>query len=304
MRALQILLIIVIVLIVLLLLVSAALCTYAVFPKRHGLEETKKFELGKPYLKGLEFPAKEVYTVPSYDGYVLHAEYIETDPRSKKFVLISHGYSCNRYGSYKYVYLFQKLGFNCIIYDDRGHGENKRCRCTFGIRESKDLLAMIDDAYRRFGEDIFLGLHGESMGSGLSLMAMQYQPNVKFLVADCGYGRLQEVLCEKVQEVFHLPGFFVYPASFACRILYGFSLAKVSPEEALYENEIPICFIHGKADKFISYSQSEKMHEINKGYSELHLFPGADHAQSIDSDVNRYEEVLRAFVEKSEKMNI
>ena len=298
MGALQILLIIVIVLVVLLLLVSVALCTYAVFPKRRGLEETKKIELEKPYLKGMEFPAKEVYTVQSYDGYVLHAEYIETDPQSKKFVLISHGYTYTRYGSYKYAYLFQKLGFNCIIYDDRGHGENKKCRCMFGIRESKDLLAMIEDTYRRFGEEIFLGLHGESMGSGLSLMAMRYKPNVRFLVADCGYGRLQEVLCGKVKEIFHLPGFFAYPASFVCRILYGFSLTKVNPEEALYENEIPICFIHGKEDKFIPCSQSEKMHEINKGYSELHLFPGADHAKSIDSDVKRYEDVLRAFVEK------
>ena len=132
----------------------------------------------------------------------------------------------------------------------------------FGIRESKDLLAMIDDTYKRFGDDIFLGLHGESMGSGLSLMALQYKPKVKFLVADCGYGRLLEVLCGKVKEIFHLPGFFAYPASWVCRILY------------------------------------QRMHKINKGYSELHTFPKADHAQSLDSDVERYEDILRDFVAK------
>ena len=49
MGALHILLIIVIVLVVLLFLVSVGLCTYAVFPKRFGLEETRKIELGKPY---------------------------------------------------------------------------------------------------------------------------------------------------------------------------------------------------------------------------------------------------------------
>ena len=78
MGALHILLIIVIVLVVLLFLVSVGLCTYAVFPKRFGLEETRKIELEKPYLKGMDFPAKETYTVRSYDDYVLHAEYIET----------------------------------------------------------------------------------------------------------------------------------------------------------------------------------------------------------------------------------
>lgn len=40
------------------------------------------------------------------------------------------------------------------------------------------------------------------------------------------------------------------------------------------------------------------MHKINKGYSELHTFPKADHAQSLDSDVERYEDILRVFVAK------
>ena len=294
----KLLLVIAIVFLGLFLFVSIGLCTYAVFPKRYSLSDTKKWELQKPYLMGLQFPPKEVYTVKSYDGYELHAEYIETDAKSKKYVIISHGYTYTRYGSYKYVYLFQKMGFNCVIYDDRGHGENKKCRCMFGIRESKDLLAMIEDTYKRFGYDILLGLHGESMGSGLSLTALQYKPNVKFLVADCGYGRLQEVLCGKVKEVFHLPGVFAYPASFFCRILYGYSFTKVNPEEYLKENEIPICFIHGQEDTFIPCSQSVRMHEVNKGYSELHIFPGAEHAQSIDTDLCRYEKVLKEFVEK------
>ncbi len=298
MGILQIVLYILLGIVVLFCLLSIGLCTYAVFPKRFNLEQTKEFELKKPYLQGVAFPAKDIYSIFSYDGYELHAEYIETDASSKKFVIISHGYTYTRYGSYKYVYLFQKLGFNCIIYDDRGHGENKKTRCMFGIRESKDLLAVIEDTYQRFGQDIILGLHGESMGSGLSLMALHYKPNVRFLVADCGYGRLLEVLCGKVKEIFHLPGFFAYPASFFCRILYGFSLAKVSPEEALYDNEIPVCFIHGEADGFIPCSQSVRMHEINKGYSELHTFPGADHAQSLDTDIKRYESVLKEFVEK------
>ena len=73
---------------------------------------------------------------------------------------------------------------------------------------------------------------------------------------------------------------------------------KVSPEESLYDNEIPVCFIHGEDDNFIPCSQSQRMHKINKGYSELHTFPKADHAQSLDSDVERYEDILRDFVAK------
>jgi len=47
------------------------------------------------------------------------------------------------------------------------------------------------------------------------------------------------------------------------------------------------------------------MHQVTKGYSELHLFPGANHAVSIISDMERYETVLKLFLERvySSKMN-
>ena len=36
-----------------------------------------------------------------------------------------HGFRANRYGAVKYVDTYIDLGYNCIIYDMRGHGENE-----------------------------------------------------------------------------------------------------------------------------------------------------------------------------------
>ena len=67
----------------------------------------------------------------------------------------------------------------------------------------------------------------------------------------------------------------------------------------LDENEIPILFFHGTADKLISYHHSEWMYERNKGaVKELHLIPGADHARSWDVDPAEYERIIAEFLKK------
>lgn len=295
----KILLIAVLLLLAALLVLSARLARFVAQPHHETLAEAEKNEKTHPELWGGydAFPHTD-YTVTSFDGYLLHAQLIPAEKPSKKFVVISHGYTVNRYCSVKYAGIYRELGYQCIIYDDRGHGENVPCKCTLGVTESRDLIAVIDDARRRWGSDISIGLHGESMGSGLQVMALRYHPDVKFIVNDCGYADLRNVLEGGLKKNFHLPKFFVLPASAMCRVLYGYFFSQCRPIDELKENRVPICFIHGEADSFISSSNSERMHAAAAGYSELHLFPGAEHARSYASDPPRYRRTVAAFLAK------
>lgn len=247
------------------------------------------------------------YQMKSFDGYELHVEYVpnENAPDPKKFVIISHGYTSTRYGALKYLNKWMELGYNCVIYDDRHHGMNRAdffTPCTLGVKESKDLMAVIDDTYRRYGEDIYLGLHGESMGSALQITALKYKPKVHFIFNDCGFAEVTNVLKVGMCDIFHLPGWLIYPASFVCTILYGWSFTKNRPIDSLKDNTIPICFIHGEDDDFIRCSNSKEMAAANPAYSELHLFPGAKHAESMYKDEPRYLEIMKAFLNKVYEM--
>ena len=168
----------------------------------------------------------------------------------------------------------------------------------FGLKESKDLLEVIRDTYERYGENILLGLHGESMGGGLQITALKYSPKVDFVVNDCGYAELISVLKWKAKQNFNLPGWVVYPASLLCKVLFGYYFGEVRPIDSLVNNQVPICFMHGGEDLFIDKKHSEQMKQATKGYAELHIFPGADHAGSISSNVDRYEAILAAFLDK------
>jgi len=212
--------------------------------------------------------------------------------------VLSHGYTSTRYGMYKYVVLWRKLGFNCVIYDNRGHGVNEATTCTFGIRESKDLMTVIADTYERYGKDIRIGLHGESMGAGLQVIALNHKPTIDFIINDCGYSEILPVLRWKVEEGFHFPGWLADMAAPFSKLLYGYSFKEVRPIDALKENEIPICFVHGTSDTFTAHWHSEKMYEVNKGYKELHLFEGVDHADCVVEDTARYFDMMKKFIAK------
>ncbi|EIC94807.1 alpha/beta hydrolase domain protein [Lachnoanaerobaculum saburreum F0468] len=110
---------------------------------------------------------------------------------SDKYVIISHGFKSNRYGAVKYVDSYIDLGFNCIIYDMRDHGENAKATVSLGQFESEDLYKLIEDTYNRYGM-IKLGLHGESMGAATSLMVL-LKAKVDF-VWRCGFSNLYDLI--------------------------------------------------------------------------------------------------------------
>lgn len=288
-------------LIVILAVISLVLCfmaRFAVRPKVHTLEQELEVLKSLDYMQGESLDIINEHTVTTFDGEKLWVGFVPGDVENKHYVILSHGYTSTRYGTYKYAALWRRMGFHCVVYENRGHGVNEPTVCSFGIRESRDLIAVIEDTYQRYGKDIRIGLHGESMGAGLQVMALAYKPQVDFIVNDCGYSEILPVLRWKVQDGFHFPGWLADLASPFGRLLFGYWFQDVRPIDCLKENEIPICFVHGISDTFTAHWHSEKMYEANKGYKELHLFEGAEHADCVVADTERYFKMMQMFIAK------
>lgn len=242
------------------------------------------------------------YTVEGMDGYTLHCELVYTDETKAgdKYVIISHGYNSNRNGAAKYVPVYIDLGYNCVIYDLRGHGENDMTVCTIGNYESQDLLKLIDDTYERYGDYIYLGLHGESMGSSTTLSALGSAPKVHFAVADCGFTNLYELIGSGFESN-HIK--FMEPSVDMCnRLVYGWSMKDTHAVDNIKGCTVPICFIHGAEDTFISPDHSERLKDAAGGYTELHIVDGAAHAQSREIlGKTEYRKIVSSFLDKVEQ---
>ena len=88
-------------------------------PKGKTLEQEKEWEIEQDLWGDFDTLQRSTYTIQGMDGYQLHCELVMTDEQSRKYVILTHGYTSNRYGTVKYIPTFRKLGYNCVIYDCR-----------------------------------------------------------------------------------------------------------------------------------------------------------------------------------------
>jgi serine/threonine-protein kinase len=255
-----------------------------------SLEKALEWQRDHYDISWLEGTPQEAYTLTSYDGYELHAVLLRPEEESNRYVILSHGYTDNRWGSLKYARLYLERGWNCILWDLRGHGANEPGLCTYGMTEGRDLAELVKDARSRFGEDITLGLHGESLGAATTISALQYCPEVDFAVADCPFADIVNVLEGMA------PSPAVQWASLWAKVRCGHTLTQMRPIDALAKSEVPLMLIHGDADTFISPENSRRLYAAARGIREFHLVKGAEHAQSVLTDPERYSKYLSDFI--------
>ncbi len=271
------------------------LAAYAMNGKRQTLEEARAWQEAHYNLGFYDALEKTDYTVESDDGYTLHAQFLRNPKNTSRCVLISHGYTDNRFGALKYARMYLEMGFNVIVYDLRGHGLNAPTFCTYTVRERKDLLRMILDSRARYPEMTLLGIHGESLGAATSVAVLEEKPPVDFVVADCPFCDIVPVLKNGLKGM-RLPAFLVHAASVCARIRYGVSFKMMRPIDCLKGNTVPILFIHGADDTFIPPEHSKRLKAASAGHAEMRLIPGAGHAMSVLTDPEAYAGYVRAFL--------
>ena len=99
----------------------------------------------------------------------------------------------NKINSVKYARLFERLGFNSVIYDHRRHGDSGGKTTSFGYYEKIDLKAIVDIIREEIGNDALLGIHGESMGAATTILyAGTFDDKADFHIVDCPFSDFTE----------------------------------------------------------------------------------------------------------------
>lgn len=279
---------------VFLLVASMLLAGFIMTGRRKSLEGAFKWQ-SEHYDTSFYAPLQKTdYTVEGADGYVLHVQELANPEPSTKYVIISHGYMDNRNGALKYVPTYLDLGYNCVIYDLRGHGLNERTFTTYGVLEGQDLAALVKDVRARHADLTELGLHGESLGAGSTITALKYGPDVDFAVADCGFSDIENVLRGAYGRFG--AGFLVDLANLGAKLRFGYALSEMRPIDSLDNNTIPVLFIHGASDSFILPKNSQDMYDRTRGRKGICLIDGAEHARSVLTDPVAYEQAIADFL--------
>lgn len=244
---------------------------------------------------------KEEINIRSYDGIRLHGCYVEKFLDSNRTALIVHGYTCALAWSAQFMDMFIQQNFNVLLIDQRRHGQSEGKHTTFGYKEKYDIQAWVDWVISRKGKNCVIGLHGQSLGGGTVLeYAAIRRPQVRFIIADCPYSDLTELIRYQVTRVKQMPAWPIM--TLINRLLQrkaGFRMEQVSPLRIMKTCTLPVLLIHGKNDQLVPTWMSERLHEANRKVSDLLLIEGAGHGTSYCMNQTQYRQGVTEFIRKT-----
>jgi fermentation-respiration switch protein FrsA (DUF1100 family) len=241
---------------------------------------------------------KESFSVLSSFGYSLKGTAI-CPYETKKFIIFCHGVTVHSLNSIKYVNIFLSRGWNVILYDHRRHGQSEGKTTSYGHYEKFDLKTVVDWTRERFGSNITLGIHGESMGAVTTLLyAGMIEDGADFYIADCPFSDLRQQLSYRLKEEFRLPGIAVLPiAGIFLKIRDGYSLKEVSPIQYIHHIQNPVLFIHSAQDHYILPHMTEELYEKKQGPKAFYYAPFGTHARSYAENRPDYEKAVDEFLD-------
>lgn len=235
--------------------------------------------------------------IKSYDGLLLDGVLISSNDNHKYMILV-HGYNSDRYILLKQAYEFYFRGFNILLIDNRAYGKSEGKYTSFGFKEHIDLIQWIDKLVS-IDDKAIIGLYGVSMGGATVVMTIgtKVDEHVKFVIEDSGFTNLHDELkCMLKKELSFAPELILNQVDNKLKETLGFSFDDIRPVDALKENEIPICFVHGKGDTIVPYDMALELYEANKGRKAFYPIDTTAHAYACYED--EYFDDLMTFINK------
>ncbi|MCH1624840.1 alpha/beta hydrolase [Fredinandcohnia sp. SECRCQ15] len=268
--------------------------------KKKSDETILKRELteGRFTLNEVSALQKEEIEVNSKFGYLIKGWFVRATNENKKFIIISHGVTMNKINSIKYMKIFLRLGWNVIIYDQRRHGETGGKTTSYGHYEKFDLKSVVDWVKQQFGNNITLGIHGESMGSVTTLLyAGMIEDGANFYITDCPFSDFEAQLRYRLKVEFKLPSLLVMPfANSFLKLRDGYTIKDVSPLSVIKNIKNPVLFIHSAEDDYILPEMTKELYDMKEGPKKLFIAERGRHAYSYAENKDEYEYVIKEFL--------
>lgn len=251
--------------------------------------------------KILEEKELEVVEITAQDGTVL-VGHLYKNKKAKRTIIAMHGWRSSWARDFCLIhdFLFEN-DCNVLFAEQRGQGESGGDYMGFGLTERYDCLDWINFINSTEMKKLPVYLMGISMGATTVLMATGFQlpPNVKGVIADCGFTSPNDIWRHVAQNMKILyTGFMGEIASAICKRKINVAPDEYSTVTALSNSNIPVLFIHGTEDKFVPIEMTYENYKACVAPKSLFIVPGAEHGTSCFVAKEEYENQLKLFWSK------
>jgi dipeptidyl aminopeptidase/acylaminoacyl peptidase len=165
-------------------------------------------------------------------------------------IIVVHGRYENRASHLALARPFYDAGYSVLLLDLRGHGASAPATCTYGLRESDDIVGAVAFLETHGVAAGRIGVIGWSLGAASGLLAMQRSPDIAAVVSDSAYADSAPLLARNLLR----PGL-----KLAMRLTRGVDLNDVRPDHALAQvaatSARHVMLIHGALDTAVPVAQ-------------------------------------------------
>jgi uncharacterized protein len=209
-------------------------------------------------------PDYEAVRIPSRQAGLNLAGWYVPGKAGSPVVIVTHGVNgckCDP-NTLTVAGMLHRNGFNVLLFDMRNHGQSDSDggRTAIGNKEFQDVLGAWDwlIAEKHFAPKE-IGLYGESLGAGTTLIAFGEEPRVAAAWVDSPYSDLTEIIDEELIRN-HYPTIFTEGTIFMAKVVSGDNLLAHSPQEAI-QNDAgrPIFIVHGTGDQRINVHHTRQL---------------------------------------------
>ena len=263
-----------------------------------NIEEWPAFEV-EPYF----MPDFETVHFPSRQSGLNLAGWFVAGQADTPVIILTHGLnSCKCDPRILIVAgMLHRNGFNVLMYDMREHGESdiEDGRAAIGNDEYQDLLGAWDwlVSEKQFSPD-HIGVYGQSLGAGTTLIAFGQEPRLAAAFVDSPYSDLPQIIDEELARN-NYPAFLAPGGIFMARVIAGDNLTAFSPKDAIHNDaDRPIYIVHGTGDTRINVHHTRQLAElaVQTGANVTVWIPeGVGHVEAEFAFPDEYERRLVAF---------
>jgi len=262
---------------------GTSLGSIALHPYRHPVTDAEERNARADARKdNVEFRDVEL-TTP--DGTVLRAWFMRPSQPNDDAVILLHGVSDNRMGTYGYGKWLVQHSYTVLIPDARAHGSSGGELATYGLKETDDIHHWVDWIEMAAHPRCMFGL-GESMGAAQLLQSLPDESRFCAVVAESPFASFREVAYARFGRPFRTGPWigrtFFRPTVdigfLYVRLHYGLDMEATSPERAVVGTRIPVLLIHGLEDANIPPYHSDLIAAQNPSDVKVWKVPGAVHS--------------------------
>jgi len=217
------------------------------------------------------------------DNVKIHGWFIPNKNTSAKTIILTHGYPADK-GNILPATIFLHEKYNLLYFDFRYLGQSEGNYSTIGKNETLDLLGAIQFLKDRKIQKV--GVWGFSLGAAVALMTAPSAPEIKAIVSDSSYARLDWMAI----DYYRIP-ILSYPLASLTRlwgrIILNMDINDVSPSQSARTLKIPILLVHSRNDDVVSFRNALLLQDSlkNNKQTEVMFLDYENHGeQSSDFD--------------------